>query len=151
MADTIMTTSVVKLDNTSGTLADISAQVKTAVVTATITSAEYRTFGGGGWPYQTSGKLPRGMTVNLTGVRTDGSDELADIIDDWFNGTAVAQKTIELYDPDTATGSRKITGEVMLKNPGDWMNKDASSGNEQTFSVQLAFHGQPTVSVVAGS
>lgn len=151
MAKTIMTASVVKLDNTAGTLEDVSAQCKTAQVQISITSAEYRTFADGGWPRQTTGKLPRGATVNITAVRTDTDDELANIIDEWVQSASVDLKSIELYDPDTATGSRKISGEVMLKNPGDWMNKDASSGNEQTLSIQLAFDGQPTFETVAGS
>lgn len=150
MSTTIMTPSVIKIDKTGGTLVDVSGQCKTCQVTISMNSAEYRTFSSP-WARRTTGKLPRGCIVNITAVRTDTADELADIIDDWVTGTSVDLKTIELYDPDTATGSRKLTGEVALVNPGDWMNKDASSGNDQAFTIQLAFDGAPTASVVAGS
>lgn len=150
MTTTIMTPSVIKLDIGAGTLADVSAQCKTCTVTISLTSAEYRTFGSP-WARRTVGKLPRGAIVNITGIRTTVSDELSDIIDDWVFGASVDLKTIELYDPDIATGSRKLTGEVALVNPGDWMSKDASSGNDQTFTIQLAFDGEPTDSVVAGT
>lgn len=132
----IMTPGVVKLDGTSGTLSDISAQVVDCSVTPRLTVGSYYTLASRD-EVTVEGKVPRGYDISMTIVKTDGASDAYAIIESWLTGTSLAAKTIELYDPDTTTGSHKATGEVVLVSVGPVLRKAANSGDAQTVTVQM--------------
>lgn len=140
------TDAVIKLDNSVGSLTDVSDYCSTASVDGTASIGMFYVFGETG-SQAAEGK--RDVKASL-GVRpaTDTTGASASL-DGWFFSAAkMGARTLEIDTPDSATGSTRISGEVYLS---AWqpINQDAAGdGTPSTQTASLQYVGIPTRSVL---
>lgn len=140
---------VVKLDNSSGTLTDISAQVKDLDISYQVQSGEYYTLGTD-YGYAIVGKA--NFKVKMTVYHTDGASDAQKLIMDWATGSVTARRaarSLQVDTPDGTVGNRRVAGEFKLGNAGSFVMLNAASNEPGTMSVELNGEGTVTVSTIA--
>jgi hypothetical protein len=143
----LMRQCIIKLDNASSTLVDFSGvhtktnikydmEKKNIYVHASTT------------PIGLSSKKPTGFDIEA--VVSTSTSELFNVValDWWFNKFGQA-KTIEVYIPDTATGSYKFAGEVKLSKAPE-LATDAEKADAMIlkFSVEEDASGALSLTIV---
>ena len=132
---------VFKLDNAAGTLTDYSAVI-TELNSGGITrnTGNYHVFGTpgelhtqGGYSGKFSIKYLRNSTIDL-------------VIQSWVRGVT---KTFELYEPSTAAGSEKVSGECMLLSRSDLMAGKAGAGDTRMVTAEIIIDGNATEAQVS--
>lgn len=133
------------LDNSAGTLTDISGSSNRVGVSLNREQGELRTFQTE-WPVRTS--CGKSMEITLGVIYTTASDEGKDIILDWyFGGNAGTSRTLEVYFPTKNVGSDKISGEFSL-GPVSW-DGDVSEPGPMAVEVTLMSDGEISRSTAA--
>jgi hypothetical protein len=108
---------VIKLDNASGTLTDISGVDTKATIDPSRDSKETYVADNEN-AIVTVGKSKVKIAIEI--VYSSATAEGATLINAWYYGTravSIASRSIELYIPDTSSGSQKYSGEVKLSKP----------------------------------
>jgi len=100
------------LDNSSGTLTDISGSSNNISMEFTQIIGELSTFQQK-WPVRLSCR--KDCTFTLGAVYSTAADEAIDILNDWFWATTPGLRTLTVYLPDKNVGSDKYAGEVVLE------------------------------------
>lgn len=100
------------LDNSSGTLTDISGSSNTISMEFIQVIGELSTFQQK-WPVRLSCR--KDATFNLGVVYSTASDEGKDILNDWYFATTPGLRTLTVYLPTKNVGSDKYSGEVVLE------------------------------------
>jgi hypothetical protein len=142
---------IVKLDDngTTPTLSDISGVHTKTSIKLGMESKETPVHASHA-PIVTQRKTATGFDfeVGMSTSTLEGSE----IVLGWYYGSTLfgAAKTIEVYIPDTTTGSRKWTGEVKLSKPPEF-DTDASKADMMImkFSVMEDGAGALTYTVIA--
>lgn len=109
--------SVIKVDNASGTLVDISGVTTKVSISPERDAKETYVFDSEN-AIVTVGKSK--VTVAIEIVYSSSTAEGKQLLNSWYYGSTTvtkASRTLEIYIPDTATGSDKYTGEVKLSAP----------------------------------
>lgn len=102
---------VIKIDNASNTLIDISGSSNSAELEFNNDIGEFKTFGS-----KWKGRIQCGKdaTLKLSIVASKDAAEAMRIALDWFFNTNGA-KTVQIDAPDSTTGSDRISGEFVLE------------------------------------
>lgn len=135
------------IDNAAGSLTDWSSDATDVTVTSDLVRGSYFVLSSPA-QLQTQGTLPYAASVQFSFIRKEGASALDGMLKAWRFGTDVA-RTVEVYSPDTGTGSHKVSGEFVLSSPGPLAAHTAGQGNAGTGQASLASHGAITYSVVA--
>lgn len=140
------TDAVVKLDNSVGSLTDISDYCSTVSIKGTASIGKFYVFGEVG---AQSAEGKRDMTADL-GVRpAEDAAGASRSLNTWFMSvTTMGRRTFEVDTPDSTSGSCRFSGEVYLS-AWEPVNADASGdGTPSTQTATLQFDGLPTYSVL---
>lgn len=105
---------VVSLDNSAGTLADISGSSNAVSMEFSIDNAEYRVFGSK-WLKRMSCVKDGSFSLTVVYTTTDNTEGL-DLLKDWFMSNTISARTMQVDIPDSNTGSDRWSGEVRLEN-----------------------------------
>src|SRR5512139_771859 len=100
------------LDNSAGTLTDISGSSNTVNLEFIQVIGELSTYQQK-WPVRLSCR--KDATFTLNAVYSTASDEALDILNDWFFSASPGLKTFTVYIPTKNVGSDKYSGEVVLE------------------------------------
>ncbi|MCA0455642.1 MAG: hypothetical protein LCI00_16825 [Chloroflexi bacterium] len=95
--------------------------------------------------YQQSTEGGMGVSITVT-VRYSSTSTAAYQV---FNAWAIAggERTVQLYTPDTTTGSTLLSGEFLCAGPGNIM--DIAGGSGDVHSVQFTFQSNGTFTLAA--
>lgn len=140
------TNAVVKLDNSVGSLTDISDYTSTCTVDMTASIGKFYVFGETG---SQSAEGKRDVTAVL-GVRpAEDSAGASYSLNGWaMSAGTMGKRTLEIDVPDSTSGSFRISGEAYLS---AWQifNQDAAGdGTPSQQNANLQFDGLPTYSVL---
>ncbi len=102
---------VVNLDNTAGTLTDISGSSNEVSMDFNNNLGEFRTFGST-WPVRMM--CGADATISFNAVYSLAASEAKDILMDWFF-TDRDLRTIQVDIPDSSVGSDRYTFQVLLE------------------------------------
>lgn len=102
---------VVNLDNTAGTLVDISGSSNEVSMDFNNSLGEFRTFGTE-WPVRM--QCGADATISFNAIYSTTASEAVDILKDWFF-TDRDSRTIRVDIPDSSVGSDRYTFEVYLE------------------------------------
>lgn len=140
--------SVLKIDVTAGgTLTDISgSSTKVSIEPDRETKETYTFEGESGIP--TQGKTKTTIAVEI--VYSSATAEGSYILEAWFYGAAAVSKgsrTIQIDIPDSATGSRRYSGEVKLSKPPS-IELDASKAEPLILKAEFMNDGQISWTII---
>jgi hypothetical protein len=140
------TNAVIKLDNSGGSLTDVSDYVSTATVDMSASIGKFSVFGETG-TQASEGK--RDVTAAL-GVRpAEDSAGASYSLNGWaMSAGTMGRRTLEIDVPDSTSASFRISCECYLT---AWQifNQDAGGdGTPSTQTASLQFDGLPTYSVL---
>lgn len=142
MAAISMNKAVVKVDvaSSSTVTTDISAGItKVSIDGPTRQVGGHHTLSSD-WQNQTVGGLDVGFTISCRVDKTAGQAFL--VLYGWLaDGTA---RTIQIYTPDTVTGSLLFSGEAVIQSCDTPVNAEAGSGNAQIATFKGRFDGTMT-------
>lgn len=136
---------VLKIDNTSGTLVDISATVETAEVVYGIQSGTWNGLNSG-WIKTAVG--PRSVTISGTVVSSTGATDAYALLK--YHAENAAEFSVEFFDPDETTGSLKMAFEGVVT-AFTAASKNGNSGEPSKLAFTIASSGDVTISTVAGA
>lgn len=137
---------VINLDNSAGTLTDISAGCERFGLSADINVGEFFTLGSD-WGKSLSGG--KKATVDLTVIGETGTSHAYDLLADWlFNTAHKTARTLRIDQPDSSSGSVRYSGEFRLRTLGDAHTANAGSGDPVRTTAQLASDGTITRTVI---
>lgn len=102
---------VVKIDNATGVLTDISGSSNKVEIGGENKIAEFRSFGSKWTRRRVTGK---DASISLDGVYSKTASEMLDVLRDWWLNDSDVPRTIEISMPDDLTGSDRYTAEVVL-------------------------------------
>lgn len=133
----VATNCVIKLDNASGTLVDISGQTNSVELKPDNAVAEYRVFGTI-WKQRKAG-VGKDCPVTIKVVMSTTAAEALGLLNGWFFGGVDNARTLEFYAPDGNTGSGLWRGEYVLKS---WnFPADAEADDVVRGTIELLPHG----------
>lgn len=139
--------SVIKVDNASGSLTDISGTTTTVTIEPDREAKETFTFGDEN-AITTVGKTTTTIAVEI--VYSSTTTEGSYLIESWFYGTAAVSKgsrSIQIDIPDSNTGSRRFTGEVKLSKPPT-IELDASKAEPLILQAEFMGDGPITFALI---
>ena len=140
---------VFKMDNAAGSLTDYSDDVQDCTADIKVKRGNGYHVASTEWEQQViSDDLPKAATASVKFVDTEGATDLGGALRAWHMNATDAARTIEVYDPDATAGSKKISGEFVLVNPGVMIQKSAGSGNARTASASFKGHGTIAYTVI---
>lgn len=128
---------VVKLDDSGGTLRDISGSGSSIAPTFAHTLGVFTTFDSR-WPGRLDGR--KDASFVLACVYSQGAEEGLAILRDWFFAEPPGARSIEIYVPDETAGGDLYYGEVRMEGPSFAM--DSSDPNAIMVSVTLQTDGK---------
>jgi len=133
MAIRDITVGVIKVDDDSDTLTDISSQTADLQLQMERNSGTYNVLNSG---HMKTSEGARSHTLTGNVIATDGATEGLAILQDWAQTGGL--RTVELYAPDETSGSLKWVGEARLSS---WtpLAKDASSGDVARHAFTIVF------------
>lgn len=99
------------LDNSGGTLTDISGSSNSLTMDGSLEVGELRTFQSK-WPVRT--ECGKDMEIGLTVIYSTASDEAMDILKNWFFASSPGARSFAAYIPTKNVGSDHFSGEVRL-------------------------------------
>jgi len=136
----------VSLDNSAGTLTDISGSSAKVSMNLTIEEGMVRTLDGV-WPIRKTCKKDAAITLEV--VYTTTADEGFDILRDWFFNAVTynVARSIRLDLPDSTAGSDRYQGEVLLTSL-TW-DTDAAAAQPIVATANLLPANNLTHSVIA--
>lgn len=132
--------SVIQLDNASGTLVNISGVSTKVSIKPERDAKETYVFDNEN-AITTVGKSK--VTVSAEIVYSSATAEAKQLLNLWYYGSSTvtkASRTIEVYIPDTASGSDKYYGEVKLSAPPNF-ELDASKAEPLILKVEFMNDG----------
>lgn len=137
---------VLKADNASGVLTNISGSSNSASLSLSRTLGELTTFEGE-WTIVTSCKISG--TIALGAVYSTSLTEAREILEEWMwrDGAGAPIRTVEINIPDDQIGSIKYTGEATIESYE--LPVEASSADPIAVTAQLRTSGTWTRSVIA--
>lgn len=137
---------VLKADNASGILTDISGSSNTASLSLQRTLGELVTFEGE-WSIATSCKISG--TIALGAVYSTSLTEARELIEEWMwrDGNGSPVRTVQINIPDDSIGSIAYEGEATIESYE--LPVDASSADPIAITAQLRTSGTWTRSVIA--
>lgn len=140
------TDAVTKMDNSVGSLIDVSDYVSTVSIDGTAQIGKFYVFGELG---AQSAEGKRDVTATM-GVRpaTDSAGASASLDGWFFSATKMGARTLEIDTPDSATGSTRISGEVYLSGWQPVSQDAAGDGTPSTQTASFQYAGLPTRSVL---
>lgn len=134
---------VLKIDNDSATLTDISAGVEDVTLAGTKNTGQYNVLNS---VHMKTSEGARAHTLSGNCIRTDGASDAYALLADWWDEGGL--RTVEVYDPDETTGSYKWTGEARLESFTP-VAKNASSGDPGKHAFNIIFDGMTQTIVAA--
>lgn len=138
---------VIKIDNASGSLTDISGVDTKATIEPDRESKETFTAEGEN-AIVTVGKSTVKIAIEI--VYSSATAEGKQLLNLWYYGTSAvskASRTIQLDVPDSATGSDRYTGEVKLSKPPSF-ELDASKAEPLILKAEFMNDGLITWSTI---
>lgn len=112
------------LDNSAGTLTDISGSSNSVQMEFNQIIGELSTFQQK-WPVRLSCR--KDATFTLSAVYSTASNESVDILNDWFFSTSPGLKSFIVYVPSKNVGYDKYYGEVVLESLSIPVSADEAS------------------------
>jgi hypothetical protein len=102
---------VIQLDDSGGTLRNISGSTNRVVLDFDQELGDYRAYGSD-WPK----RLDAGQdaTITLTVLYTTASNEGYDVLKQWFHAAQPGARTLQVDVPDSTVGSDRYSGEVRI-------------------------------------
>ena len=139
------TRALVKIDNASNVLTDISSVVSTIAVNVSRNNAGFKTFGLPG-EQRVAGKPSYNGTL---GIRpTIEAGEGFDLLTAFFMTEEPDARTIEAYWPDDSAGSYILTGEVLPGNAPIVNQNAEGDGTPVNHDFAIDFDGSPSLDFV---
>lgn len=135
---------VVKLDNASAVLTNITPDILGATVTPKKNVGFHHTLGVFG-QFATEGG--GGLSIQITPRRQTGTGNAPEILSAWFHQGS-GERTFELYQPNELTGAEKLTGECVLAGGSNHMQMQGGSGEAAQQQWTLESTGAFTRSIV---
>lgn len=114
--------SVFSVDNSGGTLTDISGSSNKVAVNLDNELGEMTTFGAR-WKIRTAGV--KDVSIDFDIVWTTASGEARAILVDWYFNSANTARSVRVDTPNGSTGSQRIEGEFFLES----LSGDLDSGS----------------------
>lgn len=140
----VATDVVIKLDDDSGVLQDISGSSNKVEISPDNSVAEYRPYGT---QWQQRKVIGKSVGLKLNVIYTTASDEALDILKTWYFGGSDVARTCQVYLPDDSAGSDLYAGEFVLASLG--VPTDAEADDVVRVSAELQSHGAVTLTQVS--
>lgn len=130
---------VLKVDNSAGTLTDISGSSNSASLSLQRTLGSLMTFEGQ-WDIVTSCKISG--TISLGAVFSTAANEARAILEGWMWGDdgGTSSRSVEINIPDESVGSIKYYGEAVLESLE--IPLEAATADPIAITAQLRTNGQ---------
>lgn len=138
---------IIKVDNASNTLIDISAYVAQAALDVAINIGEFATLGDR-WMNKSESTANATGSITLHGdVDVSGARRL---MDDWtLHATNKAgNRSLQIQDPDASSGSHQYDCEVLPVN-NNVVQKTAGEATPSQHQLQFSVNGAVTKSIIA--
>lgn len=103
---------VIKIDNSSPTLTDISGSSNNASLSFSVETATGVTFEGD-WNFRLQCKKDASLEIAVMWTTT--TDEGRELLETWFAASSPGARTVEVYPNGTATGERVYSGEFLIE------------------------------------
>ncbi len=103
---------VLQIDNSSGTLTDISGSSNQCTMDFSRNVAEVFTFSGD-WSIKRSCKS--GVTISVQVVYSTTADEGRDLLEDWIFDSPTTSRTVRVDVPDSSVGGVRYEGEFTIE------------------------------------
>lgn len=127
---------VLRLDNASNVLQDISGSSSSVDVNFDNKIGEFRVFGD---EYVQRMQCGKDSSITIKGIATTAANEIRDLIEDWyFNGSGA--RTFQLNMPGESVGDHRYQVECLLKTFS--FSADSSAAEPVMYSIELAPVGQ---------
>jgi hypothetical protein len=134
---------VIELDNGAGTLTDISGSSNSVDVNFDNQIGEFRVFGT---QWMSRVQCGKDATISIKGIATTATDEIRDIIENWFFTDSNTSRTFNLSMPGNSVGDILYACEVVLSS---WkFSGDSSSADPVMYDIELLPNGAVTRSVI---
>jgi hypothetical protein len=135
---------VIKIDNSAGTLTDISGSSNQCSLDISRNVAEAYTFNGD-WAIKKSCK--GAVTVAVQVLYTTTADEGRDLLEDWVFDSPTTTKTVQIDVPDSSVGSTRYAGEFVIESYS--VPLSASEAGVIVCSANLSNSGAVTRTTIA--
>jgi hypothetical protein len=137
---------VLRADNASGVLTNISGSSNSATLSLQRTLGELTTFEGE-WTIVTSCKISG--TISIGAVFSTSLTEARETLEEWIwrDGGGAPIRTVQINIPDDSIGSIRYSGEATIESYE--LPVDASSADPIAITAQLRTSGTWTRSVIA--
>jgi predicted secreted protein len=132
----VATDCVVQLDNSSGSLTDISGASNSVEIAFEHGVGEYRPFST---QWQQRKVVGKDCTISMTVVYTTEDTEPAQLLNGWFFGGDDSARSVQIDIPDSTVGSERFSGEFVLTSLS--IPLDSEADDVVRVSVELASHG----------
>lgn len=129
---------VLRLDDSTGTLVEISGSTNKIDMNFDNKIGEFRTFGE---DWMTRIQCGKDASFTIQGIATTTVDEIRDLIEDWFFA-GYGARTLQVNLPSEAAGSNRYVAEVVLKTFS--FSAESDSADPIMYSIELAPSGQVT-------
>ena len=103
---------VIKIDNSAGTLTDISGSSNQCSMSISRNVAEVYTFDGD-WAIKKSCKSA--VTISIQVLYSTTADEGRDLLEDWIFDSPTTSKTVRIDVPDSSVGGVRYQGEFVIE------------------------------------
>jgi len=134
---------VVKLEDGATTLRDVSGSSNSVEFNFDNKIGEFRTFDT---QWFTRVQCGKDAGITLKGVATTAANEIKEIVESWFFSGSGDREFTFAY-PSEATGSKRITANVFLKNFS--FSADPSDANPMMYSIELTPTGEVTQATIS--
>jgi hypothetical protein len=135
---------VISIDNSGGTLTDISGSSNQCSMDIARNVAEVYTFSGD-WAIKKSCKSS--VTVAVQVLYSTTADEGRDLLEDWIFDSPTTDKTVQIDVPDSSVGSTRYSGEFTIESYS--VPLAASEAGVIICSANLSNSGTVTRSTIA--
>lgn len=103
---------VLMVDDSTGTLVDISGSANEATMDFSIQSSETFTFEGD-WAIKKSCK--KAVTMSINALYSLNDAEASNILEDWFHNSSTTSRTVQLDVPNDSGGSFRYSAEWIIE------------------------------------
>jgi len=147
MARIDLSDAIVKLDNASNTLTDVSGDISSLTLDYTVNGSNNYNLGSR-FAFATEGGVTATITIGYYANST--ASTLDDLVLAWaLASTKGGARSIQIDEPDSEVGSRRYSCEVRLGGSQTAVTKTAGSGDPQTKTLTLNVDGTITVSTIS--
>ena len=139
---------VVKFDNASDTLQDVSTSIQSVTMDMTVNGGQFHTLGDR-WADSLEGGIMGTVTVNF--YDDTSATSFAGYMREWLlhASNKAGVRSMQIQKPDGTSGSTQFDFEVRAGGSVQLVNATAGAGDPQTLTVTLNIDGPVTETTIA--